>query len=204
MFMRASGIVAWVLLLFSVVLGLLRSGHSARPQKSYEPSTRSARRRTGGMTRWRPFLVHPYAVAELHDYTALLGLLAALVHPALLLLDAFMPFTVRQLLVPGAAPYRPLPVALGTVALYVWVVVYLTSLARRHLSQPLWHGLHLLAYPLFLLATIHGITSGTDSGATWLQALYAVGFLSTAILTVRRLRSLKRARASVKERPVPV
>ena len=48
------------------------------------------------------------------------------------------------------------------VALYLLVAVQATSLARRHLPHRLWRRIHLAAFPLLAVATMHLLTAGSD------------------------------------------
>ena len=47
--------------------------------------------------------------------------------------------------------------------MYLLVAVEATSLARQHLSQKVWRGIHMLSYVLLAVVTIHLLTAGTDA-----------------------------------------
>ena len=134
---RAGGIVAWALLSLSVIGGL-------------QLSTRLARRPA------------PAWVLDVHRFVAGLSVALVGVHLVGLALDPFIKFGLGELFVPMASSYRPGAVALGIVALYVLLAIEVTSLAMRRLPRRVWHGIHLSSYTLFALATVHGLTSGTD------------------------------------------
>lgn len=67
-----------------------------------------------------------------------------------------------DLLVPLASSWKPVPVALGVVGLYLLVAIEVTSLLQRHLSRAAWRRVHLSSYGLFVVATLHALTAGTD------------------------------------------
>jgi methionine sulfoxide reductase heme-binding subunit len=159
---RAGGLLAFVLLTASVVLGLALSGRARLKQ-------------------W-PRL----AVEDVHRFTGLLAGTFVGVHVLALLLDTYVPFSLAQILVPGTASYRPLPTALGVVALELLAALALTNRYRKHLPHRLWRRAHYLNFAVWAAALVHGITSGTDSGKVWEVALYAVAAGSVAGLLVWR------------------
>ena len=163
---RAGGMLAFALLTASVVAGLLLSGRAR-------------------LERWPRF-----ALEDVHRFLGLLAGAFIVVHGAALLLDGYLPFSLRNLLVPGSAPYRPLAVALGVIAAELLAALAITNHFRKELSYRLWRRLHYLNFAVWALALVHGLTSGTDSTTPWALALY-LGSAGTVVgLTVRRaLRS---------------
>jgi DMSO/TMAO reductase YedYZ heme-binding membrane subunit len=93
------------------------------------------------------------------------------VHVAFVTVDTQQPQGLVAVLVPGRASYAPFGLALGTLAAYAALAVYVSFAARARLSRRAWVGLHLLAYPAFALATAHGLIAGTDH----LAGLYLAG-----------------------------
>jgi sulfoxide reductase heme-binding subunit YedZ len=79
---RGAGITAWVLLTLVVLLG---TGLAAR------------------LSRLQPRL----AVENVHRFASLLAATFVAVHVVAIAIDSWLPFTLRQLLVPLAARYRP-------------------------------------------------------------------------------------------------
>lgn len=137
---RASGLVAWSLLTVTVVWGVLL--------------------RTRLLPRWRSANLFP-----LHRFLAGLAVLFTAAHLAALLLDSYIRFGPADVFIPFAASWRPVPVALGVLALYVMVAVTATSAAMRHLPRRWWSRVHLMSYAMFWFATAHAATAGTDSAA---------------------------------------
>src|SRR5436190_691948 len=136
---RSAGIVAWALLTASVLWGLTMTT-----------------RFTGRRVR-RPWLL------DLHRYLGGLAAIFTGVHVLAILLDSYVHFDLASVLVPFASSWHPVAVAWGVVAAYLLVAVELTSLARGHMPRRIWRAIHFASFPLFLLATVHGITSGTDA-----------------------------------------
>ena len=70
------------------------------------------------------------------------------------------------------APYRPLAVAAGVISAELLVALALTNRYRKALSHRFWRRAHYLNFAVWLLALVHGITAGTDTGSTWAIAMY--------------------------------
>jgi sulfoxide reductase heme-binding subunit YedZ len=154
---RASGLTAYALLTASVLAGLVLK---SRPFRSLKPA----------------------AVTDTHRFLALLGLGAIAVHGSTLVLDRTVHLTPAALVVPGASPYRPLPVGIGVLAAELMLVVYASFALRRRIGTRNWRRLHWTTYAIFAAVTVHGLASGTDSGQPWAFALYlaAVGAVAGA------------------------
>jgi predicted ferric reductase len=135
---RASGLVAWGLLLASVVWGLLLATRvlGKRPTSAW--------------------------ILSLHRFLGALTVAFVGVHVVAILLDTYTNFSVVNVLVPLTGTWHPLAVAFGIVAMYLLVAVEVTSLVRDRLSAKVWRTVHLLSYFLFATATMHMLTAGTD------------------------------------------
>ena len=57
-------------------------------------------------------------------------------------------------------------VAWGVVAGYLLLAVELTSLARARLPKRAWRRVHTASFVLFVMATVHGLSAGTDVRST--------------------------------------
>jgi len=174
---RAGGIVAFALLTIAVVVGLTLSGRAR-------------------MKHWPRF-----AVEDVHRFLGLLTGTFVGIHVLALLVDTYLPFSVAQVLVPGTAPYRPLATALGVIALELLVALAVTNRYRKRLSYRLWRRAHYLNFAVWLLALVHGITSGTDSGTAWGVALYASA--GAAVGALGMWRYVTRSRAVTPRLPPP-
>jgi sulfoxide reductase heme-binding subunit YedZ len=146
---RAGGLVAFVLLTATVLLGLMLSGR--------------ARLRS-----WPRF-----AVEEVHRFVGILTGVFVVVHGLALLADRYYTFRPVDLLVPGSAPYRPLATALGVVAAELLAALAITNHYRARIPYAVWRRLHFLNFAVWGLALVHGIAAGTDAASAWGLALYA-------------------------------
>ncbi len=128
-----------------------------------------------------------WTVDELHQFLAALAGVLVLGHLATLLLDPFLPFTVRNLLLPLGEPYRPFAVILGVYALYTMVALLLTSWFRSYMPYRFWRILHYLSFVTFILVTAHGLLAGSDAGEPWMRAIYAGSAAAFAFVSLIRL-----------------
>ena len=160
---RAAGVAAYLALGLNVVFGLLLS-------------TRSG-------DRW----IARARVVEIHQWLsgATVGLVAA--HALALLGDGFIRFDAIDILVPFADSYRPRAVGLGVLAAYVAFVVHWSFSLRRAIGVGTWRKLHYLTFVLFVFATLHGVSAGTDARLPWMAAMYGIAVASVVVLTLRRL-----------------
>lgn len=172
---RASAFAAYVLLWWSMVLGLALTNKLARVWP-------------GGPT-----------VNDLHEHASLLGLVFGLLHALVLLGDTYIGYTLPQILIPFAGTYAPLWVGLGQIGLYLMVLVTVTFYMRRWIGRA-WRSLHYLSFAVFVLALLHGLFSGTDSSAAWALWMYAGTGMSVLGMTIYRVVVARRGSAPA--RPV--
>lgn len=161
---RSSGFVAYGLLWFSMALGLLITNKMARLWP-------------GG----------PVAY-DLHQHTSLLGLAIALFHAIILLGDRYIGYTFFEIAVPFASDgHNPFWVGLGQVSFYLLAIVGLSFYARKMIGQNVWRVVHFASFAVFLLALVHSIASGSDSGTLWAQSIYWFSGGTILFLSVYRV-----------------
>jgi DMSO/TMAO reductase YedYZ heme-binding membrane subunit len=160
---RVGGMVAYVLVTASVIIGMLVS-----------LKLRSAR-----WPRW--------VTTELHRFVTLVALLFAVAHGIAVWIDPFTGFTPAEVLVPFASHYRPLWLAAGIVAGYLLLGVWASEYVRPRIGYAWWRRLHFLAFVVFVLATLHGIGSGSDTANAWGLLVYGTAVASVLLLALWRL-----------------
>ena len=97
---------------------------------------------------------------EMHRRVSLLSIVFLTVHVLAAVFDPFTKLGIGAALVPFASSYRPVQVALGVIALYLFVALIATSLLRKHIGQRTWRLVHWASYAMWPLALLHGITAG--------------------------------------------
>ncbi len=126
-------------------------------------------------------------VLESHRAISVLALSFLALHVVALLLDPVVSFAVTDALVPFIAGYRPIQVGLGALAEWLLAIVLVSTALAGSMRWSLWRNLHLLAFPAWLLALAHGLTSGTDSGNAVALVIYAGTAGTVAAMGVARL-----------------
>ena len=165
---RAAGIVTFLLLTFQVCLGLILS----------HPTNKSTWKLSKRIFPW-------------HEHVWVFVMAFLLVHIVSIVLDPFAKVTVIGALIPGLSEYRSAPVAVGTMALYAFLVTAITARYTKLLPAGIWLKIHRLSLVVWVLAWLHAVLAGTDSGE--LAALYvATGLAIVASGTYRYWASRQR------------
>ncbi len=147
---RGSGIVSLLLVTASVCFGLLttaRFWHESWPR---------------------------FFNLEMHRRISLLAVVFSVVHVAAAVLDPFTKLGLAAAIVPLASTYRPLPVALGVVSMYLFIALIVTGLLRARMPQGLWRAIHWTSYAMWPLALLHSFLAGSDAGSLWMLAVGAI------------------------------
>ncbi|MBV8710443.1 MAG: ferric reductase-like transmembrane domain-containing protein [Solirubrobacterales bacterium] len=160
---RGTGAVSLVLLTGSVVLGIVGSVRFAAP-------------------RWPRF-----AIDTVHRDLSLLVLVVLAIHVITSVLDGFAPITLLDGVVPFATPYRPLWMALGTLAFDLLLAIAITSLVRRRLGYRAWRAIHWLAYASWPVAVLHGLGTGSDIKQWWMLGLTVACIVAVLVAVWARL-----------------
>ncbi|MGO9874886.1 MAG: ferric reductase-like transmembrane domain-containing protein [Acidimicrobiia bacterium] len=160
---RAAGIMSWVLLAAATFWGLALS-------------TKVLGRRP-----------RPNWLLDMHRWLGGVALIFTVIHVVALLADTYVHFGLTEILVPFASSWHPVAVAWGVVAFYLVLAVELTSLVRSHISKRLWRQVHTASFVLFIVATIHGLTAGTDTKSLPVRVFVAVVFCAFIALALARL-----------------
>lgn len=165
-FSRATGIIAYVLLWFVIFFGL--SFRNPLLKK----------------------IVAPLYKLDMHIYLSLLALAFVFVHGCVLvfdefvhlsLLDVFIPFFTDTDVIDGVA------IAWGIIALYILIILIITSLLRGKIPLKAWRWLHFLHVAVFVLVVVHVLAIGTDFQGGPIQMIF---FASVGILGFFYLVSL--------------
>lgn len=176
---RSSGVVAYVLITLSVLLGLVQSGNLFRAY------------------------IAPLLSLGLHSYFSWIGLGLSLLHGIVLVGNEYISFGLTQVFIPFISEYRPISVGLGIIAFYLMLLLSLSFYARSYLGQENFRTLHYTSFVAFVLVTAHGLLAGTDSVPLWW--MYTGSLMAVLALTILRVAASLRAKKRVSARPaVPV
>src|ERR1700749_1630737 len=130
-------------------------------------------------------------VFALHQWTAYLAIFLTLTHPLVLLFLRTPPFGLMDVLFPIHSYLQPKINLPGAAALYLLLLVFVSSLLRTRLGRPLWRKLHYLVFPAAALLFLHSILTDPnlkdghpdllDGGKIFVEACTIVSFVATAI-----------------------
>jgi predicted ferric reductase len=174
---RAAGWVAYFLLWFSMIWGLVI------PSKFFER------------------YLSPTFVVDFHEYISLLAIGFVVLHVGVLMIDQYLPFSLVQILVPFMAPYRPVWVGLGVIGAYLSLLVTVTFYLRKRIGQKRFKAIHTLSMAGYLGVVLHAFFSGSDSSLPAVQLIYLGTFLVIVFLTsywlinARQMKKEKQSRA---------
>jgi sulfoxide reductase heme-binding subunit YedZ len=146
---RGTGLVALVLLTFSVALGV------------------------ASIRRVRTAETPRFVFDAIHRTASLLAVAFTGVHIATSLLDGYAPIRVLDVIIPFTAVYRPLWVGFGAVAFDLLIAVAITSVLRRRFGYRTWRVTHWAAYASWPVALLHGLGTGSDTKVGWALAIMA-------------------------------
>jgi predicted ferric reductase len=183
---RASGIVAWVVLAATCLWGILLITRMLKPAD------------------------RPAWLLDLHRYLGVLSIVTTIVHILLLLGDKWMAPTWKELFVPGGlrkstesrmSPGARAAMNWGIWALYLMIVIQVSSWAMKRIPKKIWHAIHLTSYALFVMVTIHGFKAGSDTSNMVLLLTMAgiigiVAFSLLARILQGRAKRIQRAEAN--------
>ena len=166
---RASGVTGYLLLWWSVLLGLLMS-------------TRLSRN-----TRWAPLVP---ALMAVHEFVSIVSWLIVVLHGLILIGDAYVAASWFQLLVPFAFPSaQSLWIGLGQMGVYLMAVVLLSYYVRTKIGFQTWRWLHFATFALYAMVTVHALLAGSDTTVLW--PMYALSNGLVLFLTVYRLLQMR-------------
>ncbi len=148
---RGSGIVAFLLLTFSVGLGIAMN------------------------RRWYSRNWPRMVVDAMHRWFTVTFFTFTLIHVVTILLDPFSNVSLMNALIPFTGGYRPVWVSLGVIAIELGLAIGASVWVRRFIGYRAWHIMHGLAYPIYGLSLLHGIFAGirhrhgVDEPGLWRQ-----------------------------------
>lgn len=166
---RATGVVALMLLTAQVVFGLVLS----------HPHNKTTWKLSKRIFPW-------------HDHLWVFVTAFLVVHIVSLVVDPKSGVDVAGAVIPGLSQYRSAPVALGTLALYAFLVTAITARWTKLLPSGMWLQLHRLSLVILVLSWLHGILAGTDSPA--LQGAYVAMAIAVTAAGAYRYWAVRRAR----------
>jgi predicted ferric reductase len=169
--------------------------------------------------RYSPLRQWPHRHVNLfafHRWTAYIAVILILTHPAVLLFLHEPKFRMIDVLWPVHSYLQPKLNLAGAGALYLIVIVLVSSLLRTHMARLLWRRLHYLVFPAAVLLFLHSILTDPnlkdghpdllDGGKIFVEAATLLSFAAVTIrirLRGQGFRSAPRSTAKPGQRKVP-
>jgi len=122
----------------------------------------------------------------LHEALSLTALVMVGLHGVSLLGDAYLNPGLPGIVVPFADPYRPLWTGAGIIAGYGLAALGVSYYFRNRIGAARWRRVHRLTAVFWLLAIVHTIGAGSDTGEPWFLLLNGVVILPALLLLVLR------------------
>lgn len=144
---RATGLVAFLLLTFCVVLGLVTVVRFSTPK------------------------LPRFVTVGLHRNTSLLAVVFLVLHVLTTVADSYTAIPLSAAFIPFSSNYRTFWLGLGAVASNLLLALIVTSLVRLRLGFRTWRLIHWLAYVSWPVALLHALGTGTDPATSWMTAV---------------------------------
>lgn len=172
---RATGLVAGLLLVGSLVWGVLLATRALKP------------------------VDRPAWLLGLHRYMSSLACVLIVAHLLALVADNYVYFGWREIFVPWGSEWKNTPVALGVIAMYLIGLVQITSLVMKRIPKSLWRSVHLLSYVGVWLSFFHAAYAGTDvSNPIYQVVVLPLAMVATAAAMVRLIVGSNRKQAQAR------
>jgi predicted ferric reductase len=137
----------------------------------------------------------------LHQWTAYAAVMLALTHPLVLLFLRQPIFRPIDVLWPVHSPLQPKLNLAGAGAVYLILIVLISSLFRTRIGRPVWRNLHYLVFPAAVLLFLHSILTDPnlkdghpdllDGGKVFAEAATLLSVAATSVRFAMRGRGFR-------------
>jgi predicted ferric reductase len=139
----------------------------------------------------------------LHQWSAYFTVAFTLTHPAILLFLTSPRFRLPDILWPIHSPLQPKLNCAGAAALYLLVLLLVSSLLRHRIGRPIWRKLHYLAFPAVVLLFLHSLLTDPnlkdgkpdllDGGKLFIEIACLLSIAAIAVRIALRGKGLRRS-----------
>ncbi|WP_322922333.1 ferric reductase-like transmembrane domain-containing protein [Paenibacillus campi] len=164
---RAAGLTAYLLLFAAVSAGLLQGSSFAKGKRKA-------------------------IVSLIHQWCGWFGLLFGMMHGLVLVFDDYIGYSIWNIVIPFTAPYKPILTGIGTITLYMFLIIMLSSDMMKKVGKKVWRAIHFLALPTYGMALMHGMLLGTDTASTPIFWMYMITAIITFVLLFARIFLFKK------------
>lgn len=139
--------------------------------------------RTPGLNK----LIKPIYSLNIHAWLSVQAIILVFVHGGALLFDKYLQFTWLDILVPFFNKTYVPELALGIIAMYLMLVLIISSYLRKFINYKVWRISHFLNIPLYGMAVYHGLYLGTDLASGWAREFYIYANVFLALIIVANI-----------------
>jgi predicted ferric reductase len=153
---------------------------------------------------WFDGYVHRGRLLAVHQVASIAGLVFAAGHMVALIPDRWTNYEIWHLMVPFAAPMDRSLNALGTLSLYLALIVGVSFWMRSLIGAKTFRTIHYFSFAAWGAALWHGMQLGTDSSEIWAASFYGATALLVGFATVLRVtyrKELPKRAEVTRERP---
>jgi predicted ferric reductase len=129
-------------------------------------------------------------VWQSHRFTTELAYVFLTLHLLSLAVDPTVPLGFVGVLIPFSRDVRQPWTDIGILAGYGMIILTMSFGLRRLIGQKGWRLLHFGAFPLWVMALVHGLGAGSDAQRPWALLLYLATAGVVVFLTAFRLLRL--------------
>jgi len=145
-------------------------------------------------------VLKPAALAKVHTVLASATMVLLAGHVAAILADSYAKVGIVGALIPMQSAYQPWPVTLGTVSMWLLLLIWATARLSKSVAKRSWKAVHRVSMFTFGCVWLHGLTIGTDSAKLRpvyivVGALVIAVWLSSAAMQTVQLAKKRKARA---------
>jgi len=141
-------------------------------------------------------------IFALHQWTAYFAVFFTLTHPVVLLFLKTPHFSIVNIAWPLHSYLQPKLNSAGAAALYLVLLVWVSSLLRHPLGRPLWRSLHYLVFPAAVLIFLHSVLTDPelknahpdllDGGKVFVEIACLLSLLATSVRFYLRGKGFRR------------
>lgn len=169
---RAAGMTTYVLLWLSVVSGIAMSMRLKLPG------------------------IDQALLLPIHRLSTELSLVFLVLHGVSLAFDPTVSLGMLGVVLPFMSSIRQPWTDIGIISAYLLVGITASFGVRTYIGSQTWRRLHFLTFPLWLLAVVHAIGAGSDSGTLWAALIYLLTIDVLVFLVAMRILTRQPRRQS--------
>ena len=111
---------------------------------------------------------------------ALVTTIFILLHPVFFILSSrsILPYIIPD--------FSVIPLALGIISLYIFIIVMIASKIYKRISYRIWQYIHILTYILFFFSLYHAVNLGSDYRLSSVKIIYGITLIFVTVGIIYR------------------